>query len=129
MWVKVGCPTCGEELYINIRMGYVVRVSKGIPTVGITDIEPTDTCTSSELLRDMIKTIKPLIKDGIPVIELHKMISIGHGLPEKYCYDILQKLKDEMELCCPDKEHLYHIKWIRGDQNDNETISSSNERN
>ena len=51
--------------------------------------------------------------DGITTDEFCKLLKKHFGVASKYCCDFIQKLKIEMDMYCPDHQHLYFVKaWV-----------------
>jgi hypothetical protein len=103
MYIKTKCPACGDEHYHNIRLSRVISTSE------IVAAEITDTCSKEELASSVLHELANHVYNGISTHELCKMLKDQFGVLEQYCCDIVQQLKIEMDMYCPDRQHLYFV--------------------
>lgn len=103
MYLKSKCPTCGGEHFHNIRL------FRRKSTAEIISAEVLDTCTKEELAISVLQELAGHVYNGISTHELCKMLKDKFGVLEQYCCDIVQQLKIEMDMYCPDRQHLYFV--------------------
>ena len=47
---------------------------------------------------------------GITVDEFCKLLKRYYGFASTYCCDLIQRMKNELDMYCPDRQHLYNMK-------------------
>ena len=109
MYVKTPCPICGEDSfhYIKLHRRSVFLGDKN--TSWITAAEVTDTCGPEELAESVLHELSTHVYNGITTFELCKILREKFGVLEQYCCDIVQLLKIELDMYCPDRQHLYYV--------------------
>lgn len=73
-------------------------------------IEVTDTCTREEMIQQIMRDMCDYVCDGIKASEIYSILECDYGIAPGHCYDLVQKLMIEMNMYCPDREHLYYVK-------------------
>ena len=106
MYVKSKCPICGNSNFHNIR----IRIEETRTQLSIKDIEVTDTVTDEELAREILHGLKPYVYDGINVRELCKILKKYYSIAAAYCCDLIQRIKIELDMYCPDGKHLCFVR-------------------
>lgn len=76
----------------------------------MTHVVVTDTCTRDELIMQIMRDMGGYIHDGITTGEVFSVLQCNYGIAPGHCYDIVQQLMLEMNMYCPDREHLYYVK-------------------
>lgn len=109
MYIRTICPTCGEVLYHNLRIHEWETISGSNSTREITDIETLDSCTAEDLSHEILQVLSNHIYDGIPTNELCRILKEKFGILARHCCDIVQRLKIELDMYCPDHQHLYFV--------------------
>lgn len=105
MYVKTICPTCGEPVCLDL----LVREKVFLHTSEIIDVQVLDTCTASELARDVIRELSSYVYDGITKNELCRILKDKFRILERYCCDIIQQIKIELGMYCNDGIHLKYV--------------------
>ena len=72
-------------------------------------MEVCDTVSEEELARCIICELKDYMYDGMTVDEFCKLLKKYYGVASKYCCDLIQRMKIELDLYCPDRQHLYFV--------------------
>jgi hypothetical protein len=49
------------------------------------------------------------VYNRISTNEFCKILKEKFGVLEQYCCDLIQQLKTEMDMYCPDRRHLYYV--------------------
>jgi hypothetical protein len=75
----------------------------------VKNIDVMETIAIEDLVRDIIRTLRVSIIDGIRIEELCTLIKKTFGIAKIYCYDIIEQIKIELDLYSPDKQHLYFV--------------------
>jgi len=109
MYIKTKCATCGERSFHNIRFNRRNLILGDIRISWLTDAEVTDSCTPSELADSVLHELADHVYNGISTHELCKILREKFGVLEQYCCDLVQKLKIELDMYCPDRQHLYYV--------------------
>ncbi|WP_305309629.1 hypothetical protein [Methanolobus sp.] len=113
MYVKSNCPygkrTCYHDVCFRIKKE-VLFDGKGYREYQtITHIEVTDTTSKEELAQRIINELRGDIYNGMSTNELCKILKEKFGVLEQYCCDLVQQLKIELDMYCPDRQHLYYV--------------------
>ncbi|WMW22770.1 hypothetical protein RE476_02810 [Methanolobus mangrovi] len=109
MYVKTKCPICGENSYHNLRLHRRSLFLGGSKVSWIIDADVTDSCTPEELAKSALCVLADHVYNGISTNELCKILKEKFGVLEQYCCDLIQQLKIEMDMYCPDRQHLYYV--------------------
>lgn len=104
MYLQTKCPVCNECAYHNIRLH--VRNNYTTREIEVTAAEITDTCTTEELVGSVLHELATHVYNGITTRELCKILKEQFGILAQYCCDIVQRLKLELDMYCPDHLHL-----------------------
>jgi phage gp36-like protein len=75
----------------------------------VTAAEIIDTCSPEELVESVMYELASHVYDGITTHELCRILREKFSVLEQYCCDIVQRLKNEMYMYCPDRQHLYYV--------------------
>ncbi|WP_407356759.1 hypothetical protein [Methanolobus sp. WCC5] len=109
MFIKTKCPVCGEDTFNHIKL-HRRSVFLGEQKVSwITAAEITDTCSPEELAVSVMHELRGHVYNGVTTHELCRVLRDKFGVLEQYCCDIVQKLKIELNMYCPDRRHLYYV--------------------
>ena len=73
------------------------------------DIDVRETVTEDQLVRDVLRELMEHIYNGISISELCRILKDNFGILSRYCCDLIQSLKIELDMYCPDREHLYFV--------------------
>lgn len=74
----------------------------------INKIEVTDSVSEEELASTILYEIQNQIEDGVSVRQLCRIITDYYGVASNYCCDLIQRIKLELGMYCPDGGHLYY---------------------
>lgn len=75
----------------------------------VSDIEVVDSLTEEELAHEVLKVLSNHIYNGISTSELCRILKEKFGILARYCCDLIQRLKIELDMYCPDHQHLYFV--------------------
>ncbi len=75
----------------------------------VKDIDVKETVAIEDLARDAISALRSYITDGIRIEELCILLKTKFGIAKAYCCDVIEQIKIELDLYCPDREHLYYV--------------------
>lgn len=68
-----------------------------------------ETITEEELAASILRELQGYVYDGITTRQLCKVLKDKFGVAFQYCCDIVQRLKIEMDMYSPDRQHLYYV--------------------
>ena len=114
MYIKTKCLVCGTNQYHNLNL-YALEETHFIGLESATkytveNIEVTDTVTEEELVHEILQDLRPYVHDGIDVGDICRILEKSYGIAAAYCWDLVARLKIEMDMYCPDRHHLYFVK-------------------
>ncbi|WP_319507171.1 hypothetical protein [uncultured Methanolobus sp.] len=113
MYVKSDCPyenrTCYHELRFRVKKEILLDGEEYREHRTITGIEITDTKSEEELVQCIINELQGIMYNGISTNELCKILKEKLSVLEQYCCDLVQQLKIELDMYCPDRQHLYYV--------------------
>lgn len=109
MYIKTICPTCGESSYHDLLIHRRETICAGVSSKRVVDVEIVDTCTAQELSHAVLKALSGYVYNGISTRELCRILKDKFRILERYCCDIVQRLKIELDMYCPDGEHLCFV--------------------
>ncbi|WP_370575443.1 hypothetical protein [Methanomethylovorans sp.] len=109
MYIRTVCPTCGEVVYHNLRIHERETIRASNSFIEIMDIGTLDSCTAEDLAHDALKVLSNHIYDGIFTSELCRILKEKFGILARHCCDIVQQLKIELNMYCPDRQHSYYV--------------------
>ena len=75
----------------------------------IVDLEVDETISEEELAASILGELQGHVYNGITTRELCKILKNNFGVSFSYCCDIVQRLKIELDMYCPDRQHLYYV--------------------
>ncbi|WP_319506042.1 hypothetical protein [uncultured Methanolobus sp.] len=109
MYIQTPCALCGENSFHNVRL---LRRNLFLGDKRISWIigaEVTDSCTPEELAWSALHVLAGHVYNGITTNELCKILRDTFGILDQYCCDLVQRLKIELDMYCPDRQHLYYV--------------------
>ena len=113
MYIKSDCPygnrTCYHELRFRVKKEILFDGENYREHQMIKDIEIKDTLSEEELARCIVYELKDFMYHGITVDEFCKLLKKYYGVAAKYCCDLIQRMKNELDMYCPDRQHLYYV--------------------
>jgi hypothetical protein len=105
MYEKITCPNCHKTYYRNVQFhSQEIRTGSVLRTV-----ETTETISEDELLKDILQSLNGCISDGIAIFELCKILNTAFGVSSQNICEIVERIKLELDMYCPDRKHLYFI--------------------
>ncbi|WP_094226958.1 hypothetical protein [Methanolobus psychrotolerans] len=114
MFIKSKCPyenrTCYHDVCFRIKKEVMVNGEEHTERQTIKDIEIADTVSEEELASCIICELKGHMYDGMTTGEFCKLLKNYYGVASRYCCDLLQRMKVELDMYCPDRQHLYFVK-------------------
>lgn len=72
-------------------------------------MEVCDTVSEEELAREIVCELRGLMYNGMTVDEFCRILKKYYGVASKYCCDLIQRMKEELDMYCPDRQHLYYV--------------------
>ena len=114
MYIKTNCTKCGNADFHDIAIDVLEHIkiysdSSQSVTNTIEDAEVCDTVSEEELARHVINELRPFMHDGMTTDEFCKILKKYYGVASKYCCDLIQRMKIELGMYCPDRQHLYFV--------------------
>ncbi|MHC1575987.1 MAG: hypothetical protein ACXQTE_01400 [Methanosarcinaceae archaeon] len=109
MYIKTKCSACGQENFHNLHLRVLEVIRGGESSFSVDDVLVTDTVAAEQLARDVLLELEGYVYDGISTDELCKMLKRYFGVAAKHCCDIIQRLKINLDMYCPDRKHLYYV--------------------
>lgn len=104
MYIKTKCK-CGRECFHNIR----IRVIQDRSDLELDDINVRDSVEAEQLAQEILLELQGYVYDGITTRQLCKLLKEKFGVAFQYCCDIVQRLKIELDMYSPDRQHLYYV--------------------
>ncbi|TGC07404.1 hypothetical protein [Methanolobus halotolerans] len=112
MYIRTPCAVCGENSFHNVRMRRRTLFLGDKRISWIMGADVTDSCTPEELARSALYVLADHVYNGISTNELCKILKEKFGVLEQYCCDLVQQLKIELDMYCPDRQHLYYVEAV-----------------
>jgi hypothetical protein len=113
MYIKTKCTSCGQNDYHNIKLHaleYTVFDDLTNATrYTVEHIEVAETVSEEELANTVMRELRAHVHDGVSVKELCYILKLYFGVVANHCCDLIQRLKVEMDMYCPDRNHLYFV--------------------
>lgn len=75
----------------------------------IENIDVNETNSEEEMQDLCSKNFRGYVYDGITTYELCHILKEYFGVVAVYCCDLIQRIKLEMDMYCPDHQHLYFV--------------------
>jgi hypothetical protein len=75
----------------------------------VTNVSVTESVKVEVLVSDIIRMAGAYIHNGMTIQELLTILKNVFGIAERYCFDLVQAIKIELDMYCPDREHLYFV--------------------
>ena len=116
MYVRTHCPVCGTEQYHNIKL-HALETKQfsdlcNAARYAVEYIEVSDTLTEEEFARDILRSMRLHVHDGVDVRELCNVLKNTYGIAAAHCCDLIQRIKIELGMYCPDRKHLYYVDQV-----------------
>jgi len=113
MYLKTICPKCRKAAYHSVSLHCLETTNlydpDSVAKYVIEYIEVKDSVPEEELVRDILYSMHQHVSDGIEVKEICKVLTKYYGIAAAYCCDLVQKIKIELDMYCPDRKHLYFV--------------------
>ena len=114
MYIRSNCPHCKKRAYLDVNVHLLkhTKICASGKTETFTHIDELEVCDSvseEEFARCILYELSNHIYDGITTEEFCKLLKKYFGVAAKYCCDIIQRMKIEMDMYCPDRQHLYFV--------------------
>lgn len=111
MYVRTSCTRCSNADYQDLKLHALEHTVFDDLThayrYSVENIEIADTISEEEMAARIMRELRGILRDGIEISELCKTIQECFGVAAKYCCDIIQRIKYEAGMYCPDRKHLY----------------------
>lgn len=113
MYIITPCPHCGQTAFHFVTLHCIETTEfcdfDSASRYAVEYIQVKETVSEAELLSQIFRTIRDFVKDGIEVKELYQILKTQYGIAAVYCQDLIQKIKVELDMYCPDRQHLYFV--------------------
>ena len=109
MYVPNKCSKCGNKDFLDIHWWIVGEVKNGQATTKVDEMEVGDTVSEEQLALSVIREIRPFMHDGMTTDEFCKLLKKYFGVASRYCCDLIQRMKIELDMYCPGRQHLYFV--------------------
>ncbi|WP_135612198.1 hypothetical protein [Methanococcoides sp. AM1] len=76
----------------------------------IDEPEICDSVNEEEFARLILRELEGYVYDGMTTREFCKLLKKNFGVAAKYCCDLIQRMKIELDMYCPDRQHLYFVR-------------------
>ena len=117
MYIKTRCTQCGSSDYHNIKLhAFEKAVFEDFVDANrylIDHIEVAETISEEEMAQAVFQELRGYVYDGVTVRELCRILKECFGVVARYCCDVIQRLKIEMDMYSPDHQHLYFVEGAR----------------
>ncbi len=112
MFIRTCCTNCNNADFHNVKLHALEHTVFDDLThacrYAIERIEVADTLSEEEMAARIMQELKGLIRNGVDIKELCRVVKEYFGVAAKYCCDIIQRIKLEVGMYCPDRKHLYY---------------------
>lgn len=114
MYVKTSCPNCKQQNYHDIAVDVLEHIkshsdgSQSTTSV-VVGAEVCETVSEEQLAQDALRELEGFVYDGITTKELCAILYKYFGVLHSHCCDLIQKMKIELDMYCPDRQHLYFV--------------------
>lgn len=112
-YINTRCTKCGNLDYHNLKLYCIEQIrfdgKTDIHSYKIRDIEVTDTVSQEEFAESVLHELADHVYNGITTKELCRILERQFGVMARYCCDVIQRLKIELDMYCPDHNHLYYV--------------------
>jgi hypothetical protein len=113
MFIKSKCPyanrTCYHDVCFRVKNEILFNGGEYTERQTVEDIQITDTLSEEELAWCIVCDLKGFMYDGMTVGEFCHLLKRYYGVASKYCCDLIQRMKVELDMYCPDRQHLYFV--------------------
>lgn len=109
MYIKTKCTKCGNPDFHDIHWRIIGEIKKGQTTASVDEMEVYDSVSEEELARQIVCELRGFIYNGMTVDEFCRILKKYYGVASKYCCDLIQRMKNELDMYCPDRQHLYYV--------------------
>ncbi|AAM05103.1 predicted protein [Methanosarcina acetivorans C2A] len=111
MYIKARCPVCGTDVYhdLYVHVQKYRRLGSQSHRYRITKMEIQDSQSENELVYNILQSLENTIHNGIKIEVLTGILKEDYGVTEPCCRDLIEKIKIELDMYCPDMETLYFV--------------------
>ncbi|WP_440952065.1 hypothetical protein [Methanococcoides sp. FTZ1] len=114
MYVRTRCSHCNKVDYHDIAINTLVRKTvfsdhSQMMRYLIENIDVDETISEEEMARSVLQELRGYVYDGITTYELCRILKEYFGVVAMHCCDLIQKMKIELDMYCPDHQHLYFV--------------------
>lgn len=112
MFIRTRCTRCNNPDYHDVKLQALEHTVFDDLTQAyrytVEYIEVADTLSEEEMAALIMRELRGQIRQGIEIQELCRIIKEFFGVAANYCCDIIQRIKLEAGMYCPDRIHLYY---------------------
>jgi hypothetical protein len=116
MYIRTHCTHCGQPDYHDIKLHALEHTVFDDLThatrYSVEHIEVAETLSEEEMAHAVMQELRGYVQDGVTVQELCNVLKRYFGVVANHCCDLIQRLKIEMDLYCPDRSHLYFVEAV-----------------
>ena len=76
----------------------------------VENIDVDETISEEEMVSSVLQELCGYVYEGITTYELCRVLKEYFGVVAAHCCDLIQRMKIELDMYCPDKQHLYFIR-------------------
>lgn len=107
MFIKTECPYYKKSAYNSVSLHC-------LETTFYSDLDSgtryaVEETIKEEFIKDVLCTMSEHVNDGVEIKELCRILKTIFPVAAVYCCDVIQKLKEVMEMYSPDMRHLYFV--------------------
>lgn len=81
--------------------------TKSGPTIKM--VETTETISEEDLVLNIMRSVSNHVTDGMAIYELCETLKTCFEISPGHVCDLMQKIKIELDMYCPDRKHLYFV--------------------
>ncbi len=112
MFIRTRCTQCSNADYHNVKLHALECTIFDDLTSAcrytIEHIEVADTISEEEMATRIMYELRGQVRNGVEISDLCKIVKEYFGIAANYCCDIIQRIKLEAGMYCPDRKHLYY---------------------
>lgn len=114
MYIRTYCPNCKQANYHGININVLAHTttfsdrSRAIRYL-VENIDVDDTISEEDMAVAVLRELEGHVYNGITTRELCHILMDCFGVVAAHCCDLVQKLKIDLDMYCPDRRHLYFV--------------------
>jgi hypothetical protein len=114
MFIRGKCPKCNEVFYQDLIVQceehhITFEDNRQMSYYLVKNLDVKETVSEEEMAQSVIRELKGYVYNGITVRELYHTLQTYFGVVAIHCCDLIQRIKIDLDMYCPDREHLYYV--------------------